>query len=175
MLIRRARVAVSSALIGLLLTLLAGVPAGAAELPAPAGPVLLTIDGAIGKTTNGSAALLDRETLESLGKDKLSTVNPFLQGMHEFEGVPFSRVLDYVGADGRMIAAMALDGYVVDIPVEDLRKFPVILALRRNGANMGVRDKGPIWVVYPLSQYPDLAAPVYSGRMIWQLERITLK
>ena len=145
------------------------------RLPAPTGPVILTIDGAIRITTDGTEAALDREMLTGLGMQSLTTTNPFVKGVQTYEGVLLSKVLDLVGARGDAIAATALDGYSVDIPVADVRSYPILLALKWNGEFMRVRDKGPLWVIYPIDQNSELNTEAHASRSIWQLTRLTLK
>ncbi len=50
----------------------------------------------------------------------------------------------------------------------------VVLALKRNGAYMPVRDKGPIFIVYPFDQDPQFFDQVYMTRAIWQLNWMKL-
>ena len=54
-----------------------------------------------------------------------------------------------VEATGRRVSVVALNDYASEIPVEDFSKYKVILALKRNGEYMPVRDKGPLFIVYP--------------------------
>lgn len=151
------------------------IPAYAGDLAAPSGRVLLTIEGKIRNTTDGTRAMFDRAQLEALGMSELETSNPFLQGTHKFDGVLFSKILDAVGADGTMIEAIALDEYSVDIPIKDVRDYPVLLAMKWNGKVMRIRSKGPIWIVYPVDQFPELQFEEYSTRSIWQLVTLRIK
>ncbi|WP_306156181.1 molybdopterin-dependent oxidoreductase [Roseibium sp. MMSF_3247] len=151
------------------------VLAQTAALPASKGEVLLTIDGAISTVTDGSQARLDRAALQNLGLKELKTSNPFTDGVHLYEGVLLAEVLDLVGATGTTLTARALDGYSVDIPMQDVRDYPVLLAMKIDGQVMSVRQKGPLWVIYPVDQYQDLKAESYSARSIWQLTHVTVK
>ncbi len=51
----------------------------------------------------------------------------------------------------------------------------MILALRTNGARLTIRDKGPIWLMYPLDDHAELRDPVYNSRLIWQLTTMELR
>lgn len=150
-------------------------PVWADLLPSPSGQIILTIDGNIANTTDGSAAQFDRAQLEALGLRELSTSNPFVEGLQHYEGILFSDLLDLVGAEGSTVVATALDGYSIDIPIEDVRAFPIIVAIKWNGKIMRVRNKGPLWIVYPVDQYEDLQSETYSARSIWQLSHLTIK
>lgn len=147
----------------------------AADLSVPTGKVLLTVEGKITNTNVGKTAVFDRAQLQAFGMHTVKTSNPFIEGVHTFEGILFSDLLNAVGVQGDRIAAQALDGYVVDIPVADLRKYPVLIAMVMDGKVMRVRSKGPLWVIYPVDQYEELKDETFSNRSIWQLTTLTVK
>jgi hypothetical protein len=69
----------------------------------------------------------------------------------------------------------ALNDYSSDIPFSDIAKYNVILATKQNGQYMSVRDKGPLFIVYPFDSDPELKHQTYYGRSVWQVSRITVK
>jgi len=146
-----------------------------ASMEKPSGRIILSISGAISETNDGSDAVFDRAALRALGMHPLVTTNPFETGLQRFEGVLLSDVLNHVGASGKTIIARALDGYTVEIPVADAARYPILLAMVWNGREMTVRNKGPLWIVYPVDQFDELKKEVYSIRSIWQLTRLTIK
>lgn len=89
--------------------------------------------------------------------------------------MPAARLLDRLGARGSIARALALNDYKVDIPVAELRSYPVLLALERGGRPLRVRELGPIWIVYPWSQFPDLDDRVHRQRSVWQLDALELR
>jgi len=155
--------------------LVAASLAGAASLGEPADKPILTVTGKISVTNKDGTAQFDRAMLEALGETSFSTTTPWYDGPRKFEGVPLAKLLDAVGASGDHIVATALNDYSTDIPVEDARKFGVILALKRDGGYMPVSDKGPIFIVYPFDSNPELKAQVYYKRSAWQVARIEVK
>lgn len=84
-------------------------------------------------------------------------------------------LLDAVGADGETVKAIALNDYMIDIPISDVERYEVLLALKMNGEYMRVRDKGPIWIVYPYDQYDELNEPGIRERSVWQLRELIVK
>ncbi len=144
-------------------------------LPAPSGPPILTVEGAIAVTNVGDTATFDRAMLEELGMRTLQTSNPFETGVQTFDGVLLRDVLRRVGATGEMLSAFALDGYTVEIPVSDVETYDVLLAMRWNGKVMNVRYKGPLWVIYPVDRHRELQTESYSNRTIWQLKRLVVR
>ena len=127
----------------------------AAPLAKPTGPVILTVTGAIAETNAPGRAEFDQAMLQALGTDEVRTSTEWTEGQPLFEGVRFSKLLDAVGAKGTTVLARALNDYSGEIAVDDLRKYPVLLALRINGAALHP-DKAPIWIIYPRDDYPAL-------------------
>ncbi len=147
-------------------------PARADTLPPPQGAVLLTVTGHISRTTSPGRAEFDRAALEALGLHEISTSTAWTDGVSRFEGPLLRDVLDRVGASGTRLTARAINDYSVHIPIGDCRKYPVLLALTRDGRELQRRDKGPIWVVYPRDQHKELRSELINSRWIWQLDRL---
>lgn len=146
-----------------------------AELKQPTGDVILVVTGKIGESNGDGEARFDRDMLESLGMETLKTATPFEEGIQTFEGPLLSMLLRHVDATGDLLLATALDGYTVEIPVTDAIDYPVILAMAWNGVKMGVRNKGPVWIIYPIDQHPELVQERFSARSVWQLNRIEIR
>lgn len=142
------------------------------RLPTPNGPVVLTVEGDIAQTNAEGAANFDLTMLEELGIVTMRTTTAWTVGSQEFEGPLLRDLLKAVGANGSGITAIALNDYKVEIPIEDGDAYRVILAIRHNGQPMRIRDKGPIWIVYPVYDHPELNTAEYRSRMIWQLRRL---
>jgi hypothetical protein len=92
-----------------------------------------------------------------------------------FEGPLGSAFLDAVGAKGDTLLITALNDYTAEVPIEDFRKWPVILATRMNGEPMPVREKGPIFVIYPFDADPALYNELYFNRSVWQVKSIEVR
>lgn len=162
----------SSALIGLALSV-GAVDAGA--LPAPVGPVVLTVTGKISETTGPGVAEFDMAALEALPGRVTRTETPWTKGQTTFEGPLGSALLDRVGAAGTSLHVVALNDYAVDVPIEDLRKWPVILAVKKDGKPMPVRDKGPIFIIYPFDLDGSLRNEKVFSRSAWQVKSIEVR
>lgn len=138
----------------------------------PTGPVLLTVTGAITQTNVGNSAQFDREMLLALGTRDIDTHTIWTEGVQQFSGVPLKALADAVGISGGTLTAIAVNDYATDIPYSDVADDSALLALMRNGEPMSVRDKGPIWLVYPFDSDARFRAETYNARSIWQLTRI---
>ncbi len=153
--------------------LLAATPLAAAELNAPKGEVILTIDGTIATTNTAGGADFDIEMLEAMAKATVKTTTPWTEGVTTFEGVPLKDLLAAVGATGTTISATALNDYSAPVPAADAET-GAIVAYRMNGEYMPVRGKGPLWIIYPFDERPELKAEAVYARSIWQLRKMTL-
>ena len=143
---------------------------------APAkGKVILKISGRITNTNGDGTAEFDVAMLEALGMDSFSTMTPWYAERVTFEGVPMTRLLDFVGATGTSVTVSALNDYATEIPIDDFKKYRVILALKRDGAYMPVKDKGPLFIVYPYDSDPELKHQRFYSRSAWQVARIVVK
>ncbi len=150
-------------------------PATQPALAQPASPVILEIYGNITHTNVGDAAHFDMEMLEALPPATLETSTAVTDGVHRFDGVLMRDVLARVGADAQTVSATALNDYTIDIPIEDLDRFDILLAYRMDGQKLLPSDKGPLWIVYPRDQHDELQDIRYDYRWVWQLYRLDIK
>jgi hypothetical protein len=152
-------------------------PLAAEPLPRPQDEVILTVSGAIdlANANAGGEAQFDLPMLKALGVVEVETTTMWTDGPQRFEGVPLRAVLDRLGASGSQIEAMALNDYLTTIPTSDAEGDVPILAFAVNGATMSVREKGPLWVIYPYDRDPDrYRTELIHSRSIWQLTRLTI-
>jgi hypothetical protein len=163
-------------LAGTLATVALSRRSAAAEptLPMPKGKVILTISGKISVFNAGMTAQFDRDMLEALGWSSFTTMTPWYDAPVTFAGVQMSKLMRVVGAKGDLVVATALNDYETRIPISDFTEFNVLLALQRNGEYMPVRDKGPLFIVYPYDSAPELKSQKYYARSAWQLARIVV-
>jgi hypothetical protein len=139
------------------------------------GPVVLKINGKIGTKNTTGGAVFDDALLDALPQKSFVTETPWTKGLVKFTGPLLSDVLNAVNASGTNIKAIALNDYKVNIPVEDARKYGVILARQMDGKMLAVRDKGPLFVMYPFEQFPEIKSSIYFSRCIWQLQSISIE
>jgi len=147
----------------------------AAELGVPTGPIVLTVGGNIRNTNADGEARFDREMLEALGLTELRTTTPWTEGLQVFEGVAVEHILGAVGANGADARAVALNDYVVEMELAFLREAQALIAVKLNGDYMRVRDKGPLWIVFPWDQRPELDEEFLKSLSVWQLNRLEIR
>lgn len=149
--------------------------AHAEELPVPTGEVVLTVSGQIQNTNMDDTAQFDRQMLEDLGLVEIITHTPWRAGEMTFSGVPLEALLRMVGAEGKTITAIALDDYQSEIPFSDAWNTGMILALKLNGHDISVRNKGPIFMIYPYDSWEGYHTQTYYSRSVWQLTQLIIE
>lgn len=127
---------------------------------------LLTIE------LDGNPTKLSREDLKTYPQRSIVTRTPYNRGMNRYTGPALKEVLRDVGASTETFKMRALNDYVVTVHPGDLNDIEPIIALELNGEPMSVRNKGPLWIMLPLSDQPHLNDVSYHRLMVWQLSEI---
>lgn len=160
------------------LGLLAGavLPGRAAtSLAAPTGPVILVVSGQVRQPNMGPDAAFDMAMLASLPQHSFTTRTPWFPDANKFSGPLLRDVLAAAGAQGDTLRAIALNDYRVDLPFDDAQRHDVMLARLLDDKPMLVRDKGPLFIIYPFDSNAALRNAVYYSRCAWQLKRIEVQ
>ena len=145
-------------------------PGLADDLPTPRGPVVLTVAGNIATVNRGpadplldpfltyheksfeAAAEFDRAMLEGLGLHEVELTYEGWPETTRFMGPRLVDVLAAAGTKGHAITVTALDGYVEEISAEELTTHDWIVALERDGRPLSIGGRGPLWVVYGVTE-----------------------
>lgn len=138
---------------------------------ASSGEHLLTVSGRV----DGGPVHLSMHDLRDLPRHTLVTSTAVTDGAHRFTGFLMRDLLDHLGADGDVIRALALNDYVVDIPMRDFRDFDVLVADSMDGTPLRRSNKGPLWIVYPRDDHAELRDIRYDYRWVWQLNRLEIR
>ncbi len=151
----------------------------ARALEAPEGAVVLTLSGRV-RSPNHHAqgeprALFDMAMLERLPQQSFVTRTPWYSQPRKFTGPLVRDVLTAAMAQGSTLRAMALNDYRVDIPVDDVQRYDVVLARLLDDKPMPVRDKGPLFIIYPFDDNSALRKALYYTRCAWQLKGIEIQ
>ena len=146
-------------------------PASALEMPK--GEVILTVTGPNLEHPNSkNVAVFDLEMLEKLAGRTGTMETPWTSGKVTFTGPLLRAVLEAAGAHGKSMKVRALNDYAADVPMEDATTLDTMLATRMNGNTMSVRNKGPLFLIYPFDSTPSLFNEKYFSRSVWQIKQI---
>ena len=147
-------------------SLLAAVPALAQDAP------LLTVD------SHGESRSYDLDSLKALGESEFESTTIWTEGAHRFTGVPLAAILadsgiaTGPGVEGE-VTATAINDYAISIPLREIDDAIPLVAYYMDGEEMSVRDKGPLWIVFPYDSDKRYQTEVVYSQSIWQLDRIS--
>jgi hypothetical protein len=147
----------------------------ALALDKPAGRPILTVSGLIAEKNAGNDAQFDAAMLDKLPQHKMTVETPWYKTAQTFEGPLFRDVLKATGIKGKKLYVVALNDYAAEIPLADLEKHDVILARKIDGKVLNIRDKGPLFIMYPFDKKPELRTKDIYSRCVWQVNRIRVE
>ncbi len=153
---RRAMRALAAALWGLVAAM---APLAAADEP------VLTVAG----LPAGAELVLTLDQLRAMESRDLRTGTPWTSGAETFTGVTGRRFVEVLGAGGSEVIADALNDYHVTIPFDVFASDTLLIAYARDGQPMAVRDKGPLWIVFPFDAQELYRSDSYKAYAIWSL------
>ncbi|KJJ99908.1 hypothetical protein UB43_13030 [Pseudomonas sp. 21] len=114
--------------------------------------------------------------LEALPQTERRSMLPDESRVYGWQGVRLSTLLaGFERGDAQRLRVEALNDYSALIPLSDLDAFDPILAYHRDGQALGIAERGPLFVIYPMVDHPELRTQVYFNRTVWQVSRITLE
>lgn len=115
---------------------------------------------------------ISAKDLDALPEIEIATTTIWTEGVQTFTGPSLQSLLSSVGVAGGHLSLTALNGYFVEMEYSELTPDAPILARARNGALLSIRDKGPIWLVYPYDSDRMWQTETIFSRSIWQLTEI---
>ena len=147
----------------------------ALALDAPKERPILAVSGKITEKNAGDVARFDMKMIEALPQHSFTTSTPWFDKPVKFTGPLLSDVLAAVKASGTTVSAVAINDYKISIPAGDAGKFKVIVARLIDDKPIPVREKGPLFVVYPFDSSAELRTSTYYERSIWQLKALDVQ
>ena len=146
-------------------------------IPSPEQEAILTVSGNIKTTNQDDTIVMDIPTIESAGLVEYTiSVDPFADREIVYQGVLMNDLLDLwqVEEDATTLKMTALNDYQVDVPLELVRDYPVIFALKADGEYMSIADKGPAMLVFPYDHF-EFEQPGTNRYWIWQIKSIDVE
>jgi len=116
--------------------------------------------------------LFDRAALEALPQVTFETTTMWTEGVLQFSGPSLSMVLSQLDINERAVIAEAANDYRTTILPELIGDRYPIIATRINEEPFGVREKGPLWIVYPYDHSEDFQRELIFSSSVWQLEKL---
>lgn len=135
-----------------------------------AGEHILTVNNvATGESTEYS----DSDLIE-MSQTSFKTTTIWTDGVKTFSGPTLKAVLEATGVAPSRLRVYAINDYNVEFPAADIREGTPILANRIDGAPFSVREKGPLWIVFPYDQDVAFQSEDIYSLSVWQVNRIDI-
>ncbi len=131
-------------------------------------------DAALPPADTFLSASMDLAALQNLPQEAIETSTIWTDGVQLFEGVSLSALLEPLALDGGQLILIAQNDYQVRLSVADAVSQEGLLAHSRNGQPMSLRDKGPLWLVYPYDKSAVYRSETIFAQSVWQLDRIVI-
>jgi hypothetical protein len=135
---------------------------------------LLIVTGKIRNFTDGGSYNYTEQMLESLDQHTIKTKTTWTP-VTEFTGPKLKSVMDKVGAYGKKIKIYTLDDYEITINLDNLYTYDAILALKMNKKEIPVDTFWPLWLMLPVSKYPELQSVKSDSKLVWQINKIVVE
>lgn len=140
------------------------VAAAPSTTAAPKARALLTFQRA-----GAEDRAITRADLEAMPRHVIETGTPWQDGRSRFEGVKMSDFFRRMGLDKGSVMVAGIDGYVAEFPVEEGDRFDVILADRKDGKALSVREQGPLFIIYNFDAEKGRIGEAQNTRSVWQV------
>jgi hypothetical protein len=137
-------------------------------------PIVLTVEDHSFQSPVAHQYHFTLSQLTSLPVQQIKTENPWYSGEHVYTGFDIQTLLDQVGVSATQIKITALNNYATEIPIEDFLDYGAIFATHIDGKQLTIRNRGPLMVIYPFTDFPQIKNETYYGRSIWQIRVIEL-
>lgn len=116
---------------------------------------------------------LDEAALAALPQVEFETATPWTLGTHRYRGPTLKSVLAAQQVDSASaIDVAALNGYQQRVDLSLFAKVPLTLVRYQDDKPLTRRNKGPLWLLVPLSAHPDMDVSAIHNNMVWQVIRI---
>lgn len=116
---------------------------------------------------------LDEAALAALPQVEFETATPWTLGTHRYRGPTLKSVLAQQQVDSASaIDVAALNGYQQRVDLSLFAKVPLTLVRDQDDKPLTRRNKGPLWLLVPLSAHPDMDVSAIHNNMVWQVIRI---
>ena len=125
-----------------------------------------------------SSVVLSLKDLDLLPQHSFRTTTQWTEGKLAFSGPALKDILGLVDAGtdtSEKIHLIAANQYEVLLDPSLLEEDVPIVATRIDGKTFGLRDKGPLWVVFPYDLDTDYQREGIYSASIWQLIEIVVE
>lgn len=117
---------------------------------------------------------LSAADLDGLPTATIRTATPWSESAL-YEGPRLIDVLKLIGREGAAtVRLIAADDYSAQLTMTEIERYNPILARKQDGKPLGLRTRGPYWLMFPFDDVGEIRNDAWYYRAVWQITRITL-
>lgn len=137
---------------------------------------LLEIEGLVKPNSPRGSHVFSEQDFLKLDTVKLVTATAWTP-KSEFIGPELSTVLAAAGVapNATEMRFYAIDAYEITIPISDITKYRPVMAHTQDGERLKIPTRGPVFLVYPRDQYPELTAIKGQAQFVWMVCKIIVR
>lgn len=113
--------------------------------------------------------------MHALPQTTYTTSTIWTDGVVEFTGVLLTDMLDTIAVSPNLVTAWAINDYMAEFSPDDVGWGVALIAHSMNGQPMPVREKGPLWIVFPYDASVEYRSDYVFSQSIWQLNRLNVE
>lgn len=131
-----------------------------------------------GQTATGKPETLNWSQLQDLATVNVNTIDANntdnRSKVFKFTGIPVNSLIKKFGSQQKVteITFVCYDAYQVTIKIEDLLNYPIILAVAKDGKPIPRNQGGPVYLIFPYTQYPDIRSKYDEGMWAFYVTHI---
>ncbi|WP_279477902.1 oxidoreductase [Aureimonas sp. SK2] len=134
----------------------------------------LRVSGEIGAGEGPGERVFDAVSFAALPQTHIRTATPWHQDAVDFSGVSAKNLFTAVERRGANAQLIALNDYMVEASIDEVVAADGLFATHQNGVAMPISDKGPIFLLFPFDDRPELRHQAYYSRAVWQLSEVVV-
>jgi hypothetical protein len=134
-----------------------------------ASTTLLTVSGNV---AGQSPYTFTDQDLSALEQVEFTTTTLWTAGLKKFSGPSLKTLLAAVGAGPGALKLQAANDYHAILSQDMIEYNAPIIANRINDRPFGVREKGPLWLMFPYDSRIDYRSEDVYAVSVWQLQHI---
>jgi hypothetical protein len=131
--------------------------------------VLLQVSPTYKPGADSLSVNFDRSRLDDLPQHEFTTSTIWTVGDLSFSGPSLLDILAAADVSGSTVHLVAANGYEVRMAWEEIEETVPIVATKIDGAPFSVREKGPLWVIFPYDLDASYRTEAVYALSIWQL------
>ncbi len=139
---------------------------------------MLTVTGKISRhnDTDGKAYRFTEASLMQLPVASLHTSTVWSPAT-TYSGPSLAKILEVAGASPQatQLHLVALDKFESWVPYRDVERYAPVVAHSMNGRRIDHAKYGPLYLVYPRDDHPELQNPKGESRFVWQVCLIAVR